>query len=176
MTISRLPPSLKRLAKVPTFHYKAGLLSNKRVLAIRSGVLYYYSHIPKDFKNSTTSPNRRRHGCTVEHEINPQMLHRDPLPGRHLARPQENQLANHKIYGKPRHRTLIIQDPHLFGPHLITKPRVRQSHRRDQLDIQISNPTARPMVADQPRTAQIPLREEQRRLEPLAILIELQSG
>jgi hypothetical protein len=31
---------------------KTGLLSNKRVLAIKSGVLYYYSNVPKDFRAS----------------------------------------------------------------------------------------------------------------------------
>lgn len=31
---------------------KTGFLSNKRILAIQTGVLYYYSGVPKDFKSS----------------------------------------------------------------------------------------------------------------------------
>lgn len=54
---------------------KTGLSSNKRVLAISKGVLYYYSNVPKDFKPSTLTLNNRRYRSIDQHEGSTQVFH-----------------------------------------------------------------------------------------------------
>jgi len=41
------------------YFYLAGFSSNKRLLAIRKGNLYYYSNIPKQFKGISIKNSRR---------------------------------------------------------------------------------------------------------------------
>ena len=49
---SKWQPFSPKIVKVTPFHNIAGLTSNKRLLVIKKGYLYYYSKIPKTFKGT----------------------------------------------------------------------------------------------------------------------------
>jgi hypothetical protein len=42
------------MASIVTKNSRTGITSNKRLLAIRKGYLYYYSNVPKKFKGDSS--------------------------------------------------------------------------------------------------------------------------